>query len=70
MEEFEIYFELNKFPQYTCKTDDLTIHFFIFVVHKYIVSGGDIGRGVTCFLATNYPKEVKGIHLTDVGMIL
>lgn len=35
---------------------------------EYIASGGDMGRGVTCFLAANYPNEVKGIHLTDIGM--
>ena len=36
---------------------------------EYAASGGDMGRGVTCYLAARYPKEVKGIHLTDVGMI-
>lgn len=36
---------------------------------EYIASGGDMGRGVTCYLATSHPNEVKGIHLTDVGMI-
>lgn len=35
---------------------------------EYAASGGDMGRGVTCYLAARYPKEVKGIHLTDVGM--
>jgi len=35
---------------------------------EYAASGGDMGRGVTCYLATRYPKEVKGIHLTDVGL--
>jgi len=35
---------------------------------EYAASGGDMGRGVTCYLATYYPHEVKGIHLTDVGM--
>lgn len=35
---------------------------------EYAASGGDMGRGVTCFLAARYPQEVKGIHLTDVGM--
>ncbi len=34
---------------------------------EYIASGGDMGRGVTCYLATRYPKEVRGIYLTDVG---
>ena len=32
---------------------------------KYTASGGDMGRGVTCFLASRYPEEVAGIHLTD-----
>ena len=36
---------------------------------EYVASGGDMGRGVTTFLATNYPNEVKGIHLTDVGLV-
>ena len=31
-------------------------------------SGGDMGRGVTCYRASRYPQEVRGIHLTDVGM--
>ncbi|MDE7244704.1 MAG: epoxide hydrolase [Oscillospiraceae bacterium] len=35
---------------------------------EYAASGGDMGRGVTCYLAAKYPQEVKGIHLTDVGM--
>ncbi|AEE16472.1 epoxide hydrolase family protein [Treponema brennaborense] len=35
---------------------------------EYAASGGDMGRGVTCYLASRYPNEVKGIHLTDVGM--
>ena len=35
---------------------------------EYAASGGDMGRGVTCYLAARYPQEVKGIHLTDVGM--
>ena len=35
---------------------------------EYAASGGDMGRGVTCYLAARYPEEVKGIHLTDVGM--
>ncbi|MDO4355761.1 MAG: epoxide hydrolase [Clostridia bacterium] len=33
----------------------------------YMASGGDMGRGVTCHLAANHPREVMGIHLTDVG---
>ena len=35
---------------------------------EYAASGGDMGRGVTCYLASRYPEEVRGIHLTDVGM--
>ena len=35
---------------------------------EYAASGGDMGRGVTCYLAYRYPSEVRGIHLTDVGM--
>ena len=34
---------------------------------QYFASGGDMGRGVTSYLAVNYPEEVQGIHLTDVG---
>ncbi|MDO5547517.1 MAG: epoxide hydrolase [Eubacteriales bacterium] len=34
---------------------------------EYAASGGDMGRGVTCYLAARYPQEVKGIHLTDGG---
>lgn len=26
-----------------------------------------MGRGVTCYLAANYLRKVKGIHLTDAG---
>ena len=34
---------------------------------EYFASGGDMGRGVTCYLAANHPEEIRGIHLTDVG---
>lgn len=34
---------------------------------QYFASGGDMGRGVTCYLAANHPEEIRGIHLTDVG---
>ena len=37
---------------------------------EYAASGGDMGRGVTCYLASRYANEVKGIHLTDVGMAI
>lgn len=33
----------------------------------YFVTGGDMGRGVACYLADRYPGEVKGLLLTDVG---
>lgn len=36
---------------------------------EYVAAGGDMGRGVTCYLAARYPREVKGIHLTDVGFV-
>ena len=36
---------------------------------EYVATGGDMGRGVTCYLAALYPDEVKGIHLTDVGLV-
>ena len=35
---------------------------------EYAAAGGDMGRGVTCYLAANHSREVRGIHLTDVGM--
>ena len=130
--------ELNKYPQYTCELDGVTVHFFhiralregapaLLLTHgwpdsflryakifpllsdydlvvpslpgfafstlpekgfsnnaetaelwhrlmtdvlgykEYAASGGDMGRGVTCYLAARYPGEVRGIHLTDVG---
>ena len=34
---------------------------------EYAASGGDMGRGVTCYLAEKHPQEVRGIHLTDAG---
>lgn len=37
-------------------------------IKEYIASGGDMGRGITCYLAANYPTEVKGMILTDVGL--
>lgn len=132
--------ELNRYPQFTCELDRLTIHFFhirgsrkgtlpLLLTHgwpdsflryakvfpllsdfdlvvpslpgfafstlpqkgflnnaevaelwhrlmtevlgynEYVAAGGDMGRGVTCYLATRYPQEVKGIHLTDVGLV-
>lgn len=34
---------------------------------SYFVTGGDMGRGVACYLADRYPKEICGLFLTDVG---
>jgi len=33
----------------------------------YAAVGGDMGRGVSCYLAACYPQEVRGLYLTDVG---
>ncbi|QLL31845.1 hypothetical protein HG536_0G04980 [Torulaspora globosa] len=37
--------------------------------HRFVASGGDIGSGVTRYLASKYPENLIGIHLTDVGII-
>ena len=34
---------------------------------SYVAVGGDMGRGVVCYLATGYPESVRGLLLTDVG---
>ena len=34
---------------------------------KFMAAGGDLGSGVTKFLALKHPDAVAGIHLTDVG---
>lgn len=34
---------------------------------RYFVTGGDMGRGVACYLADRYREEVRGLFLTDVG---
>lgn len=36
---------------------------------KFIAAGGDIGSGVTRYLAAKHPEALMGIHLTDVGII-
>ena len=36
---------------------------------KFAAAGGDIGSGVTRYLALNHPELLIGIHLTDVGII-
>ena len=36
---------------------------------KFGALGGDVGSGVTRYLAYKYPEHLIGIHLTDVGII-
>ncbi|WP_339256728.1 epoxide hydrolase family protein [Paenibacillus sp. FSL P2-0136] len=36
---------------------------------KFAAAGGDIGSGVTRYLAFNHPELLSGIHLTDIGLI-
>lgn len=36
---------------------------------KFSAAGGDIGSGVTRYLAINHPEMLYGIHLTDIGII-
>ncbi len=36
---------------------------------KFAAAGGDIGSGVTRYLALNHPEILTGIHLTDIGII-
>jgi len=36
---------------------------------KFGAAGGDMGSGITRYLAQNYSKHLIGIHLTDVGII-
>lgn len=36
---------------------------------KFAAAGGDVGSGVTRYLALNHPELLMGIHLTDVGII-
>lgn len=35
----------------------------------FIVSGGDVGSGVARYMAEKLPHAIKGLHLTDVGVI-
>ena len=37
--------------------------------NKFAAAGGDIGSGVTRYMALNHPNLLIGIHLTDVGII-
>ena len=36
---------------------------------RFAAGGGDIGSGVTRYLASTHPEALIGIHLTDVGII-
>ncbi|GIN09652.1 multidrug MFS transporter [Shouchella clausii] len=36
---------------------------------KFAAAGGDMGSGVTRYLAANHPEQLYGIHLTDIGII-
>ncbi|RCX23693.1 microsomal epoxide hydrolase [Fontibacillus phaseoli] len=36
---------------------------------KFAAAGGDMGSGVTRYLAANHPDLLFGIHLTDIGII-
>lgn len=36
---------------------------------KFAAAGGDMGSGVTRYLAFNHPELLIGIHLTDIGII-
>lgn len=36
---------------------------------KFAAAGGDMGSGVTRYLASNHPELLIGIHLTDIGIL-
>ncbi|KRL04450.1 epoxide hydrolase family protein [Liquorilactobacillus oeni] len=36
---------------------------------KYIAAGGDLGSGISRYLAVNFPADLLGIYLNDVGLI-
>jgi pimeloyl-ACP methyl ester carboxylesterase len=36
---------------------------------RFAAAGGDMGSGVTRYLALNHPELLVGIHLTDIGII-
>ncbi|WP_018752123.1 epoxide hydrolase family protein [Paenibacillus sanguinis] len=36
---------------------------------RFVGAGGDIGSGVTRYLAASHPELLYGIHLTDVGIV-
>lgn len=37
--------------------------------NKFAAAGGDVGSGVTRYLALKHPELLIGIHLTDIGII-
>lgn len=37
--------------------------------NRFAAAGGDIGSGVTRYLAQQHPENVTGIHLTDIGIL-
>lgn len=51
------------------ETADLYHHLMTEILgyKSYVAVGGDMGRGVVCYLASRYPKSVRGLMLTDVG---
>lgn len=36
---------------------------------EFIVSGGDIGSGIARYMAKKSPNSIKGLHLTDIGIV-
>ncbi|WP_243348565.1 epoxide hydrolase family protein [Parabacteroides sp. FAFU027] len=36
---------------------------------KFAAAGGDMGSGITRYMALNHPELLIGIHLTDIGII-
>ncbi|MDR1369861.1 MAG: epoxide hydrolase [Dysgonamonadaceae bacterium] len=36
---------------------------------RFIAAGGDVGSGITRYLAKNHPEHLSGIYLNDVGLI-
>ncbi|EPA3717912.1 MULTISPECIES: epoxide hydrolase family protein [Enterobacterales] len=36
---------------------------------SFCAAGGDIGSGITRYLASLYPSHIRAIHLTDVGIL-
>lgn len=37
--------------------------------HRFAAGGGDVGSGVTRYLASGHPDRLVGIHLTDIGIV-